>query len=122
MISNTLYYFDMSKKPNRLALIPYQNHLKEAANKFDVTERTIRRWLSEEGLYSPRKGWGRGKLTQTQVQKIRELYRQDKHTQAELAEKFDISQAMVCRIVNNTSHRTTFRLTGGAEYRIVDEE
>lgn len=119
--SFTLYYFDMSNKPDRLNLLPYQHHMKEAADKFGVTERTIRRWLAEEGLYRPRKGWGRGKLTQAKAQRIRELYREERHTQSELAEKFDISQAMVCRIVNNQSHRTTFRLAGEAMYRITEE-
>mgnify|MGYP002624854821 CR=1 FL=1 len=117
-----LYYFDMSKRPDRLELIPYQNHLEEAAKNFGVSQRTIRRWLTEVGLYNPRKGWGRGKLARTQVQKIRDLYRQEKQTQAEMAEMFDVSQAMICRIVNNLSHRTTVRLGGEASYRIVEEE
>ena len=112
-----LYYFDMSNKPDRLTLLPYQNHLSEAAKRFDVSERTIRRWLDEFGLYHPKKGWGRGKLNQDQVCEIRELYQQEKCTQAQLAEMFNVTQAMICRIVNNVSHRTALRLSGSAEYR-----
>lgn len=116
--SSTLYYFDMKKIPDRLELIPYQNHLEEAAKHFDVSQRTIRRWLAKVGLYNPKKGWGRGKLGHSQAQEIRDLYRQEKYTQAELAEMFDVSQGMICRIVNNLNYRTSLRLTGEASYRV----
>lgn len=107
------------KRPSRLELLPYRHHLKEAAEHFSVSERTIRRWLDAEGLYDPRKGWGPGKLESEEVCSIRQLYDSGECTQLEIAERFGITQAMVCRIINNQSHRIAIRLRGQADHHMA---
>lgn len=44
-----------------------------------------------------------GKLSESDVEKIRELYQSDKHNQREISKLFDVTQGAISRIVNNVS-------------------
>jgi len=48
---------------------------------------------------------GQEKLTLNSVRQIRRLYRSGNYTQSELAEKFQISPAMVSNIINRLNYR-----------------
>lgn len=100
-------------KPHREDLAKYAKDIKGAALKWDVSERTVRRWLQSYDLYSPRKGYGPGKLDKNKVSKIRELI--ETHTQVEIAKMFGVSQATVGRVVNNITHSVNMKLKGRAE-------
>ena len=79
--------------PNKEELQIYTHQLEAAANHYQVSMRTIRRWLLQQGIYCPRKGYGPGKLDTTRASEIRRLYRTDKYTQAQLAGMFAVTQA-----------------------------
>ena len=104
-------------KPTKTDLQPYQNELHAAAVQFRVSTRTIRRWMAEVGLYNPRSGFGPGKLSANKAAEIRYLYRTDQFTQVELAERFQVTQAMICRIVNNLAYPIDLMIAGAAEYK-----
>lgn len=104
-------YIDM--KPSKDELEKYQNNLAGAAKAFDVSERTIRRWLEAEGLYKPTEGYGPNKLTPKQVDEIRHLHTVKKYTQAQLGKKFGVTQATIGRIINNIYHKRADLKIGG---------
>jgi len=87
-------------KPTKETLYPFRKDIRNAANYFGVTEQTIRRWLKYYEIYEPKRNYGPNKLTAQDKIVIRKLYFSDKHTQQEIADKFEISQTMVGKIVN----------------------
>lgn len=102
-------------KPTKEELTAYKNKIKVAANKFKVTERTIRRWMSSYGLYNPNDG--PGKLDPKKAGKIRKLYRTKDYTQSKLADLFNVTQAAICKIINNKTYPGHgLSLSGQAQY------
>lgn len=90
--------------------------LKEAAEYFEVSERTIRRWKKILEIYVPNSKYNPGKVGKEIATQIRNLDRSDNYTQKELAEIFDISQPMIGKIINNVAYRTG--ISGSAEVRV----
>lgn len=90
--------------------------LKEAAEYFNVSERTIRRWKEFLEIYDPEVKYRPGKVGKEIATQIRNMDRSDKYTQKELAEIFNISQPMIGKIINNVAYRTG--ISGSAEVRI----
>lgn len=82
----------------------------ELCRKHGISQRTLSRLLSKYGLV--RKNYGPKKLTDTQIYNIREIYNSGNKTQKTLSEIFGISQAMVCKIVNQAPVKNP--LLGGA--------
>ena len=107
-------------KPNKEELACFSCDIKSAAEKWEVSERTIRRWLQAENLYKPRKGFGPGKLKNKEIEEIRRL--KSSYTQAQLGKMFNVSQAMVGRIVNNISHPVDMKIRGFATVRTIVSE
>jgi len=101
-------------KPNKEELEKFQNDLAGGAKAFDVSERTIRRWLEAEGLYRPMEGYGPNKLTPKQVDDIRHLHTVKKYTQSQLGKRFGVTQATIGRIINNIYHKKADLKIGGA--------
>ena len=76
----------------------------DLAKKFNVSRATIsdiqlgKRWKHLPGARSEKRNV---KLTENQVLEIRELYRLENYTQAEIAKMFRVSRMQISRIVNN---------------------
>jgi len=90
--------------------------LKEAAEYFKVSERTIRRWKERLEIYIPEEKYRPGKVGKEVATQIRNMDRSDNYTQKELAEIFHISQPMIGKIINNVAYKTG--ISGTAEVRI----
>lgn len=101
-------------KPTKEELNKYSIDI--AAKKYCVSTRTIRRWLEGYKIYHPRKGYGPGKLDMKKAAEIRRLYRSE-FTQTQLADMFGVTQAMICKIINNTAYRVDLTLSGKAIIR-----
>jgi DNA-binding XRE family transcriptional regulator len=53
------------------------------------------------------------------AQEVRELYAQDRYTQAELARLFGVSQSTICKIINNYIYKAPgLKLGGEASIRV----
>jgi DNA-binding transcriptional regulator LsrR (DeoR family) len=54
------------------------------------------------------------------VRKIRQVYALGEETQAEIAERFQISQSTVCKIINNCIHKQLdhLEICGSAEVKV----
>jgi DeoR/GlpR family transcriptional regulator of sugar metabolism len=102
-------------KPTKKELLPYSSDLKKAAKRFNKSERTIRRWLKEAKIYSPKENFGPGKLNQEQAVKIRNLDATGEYTQMELADMFEVTQATIGRVLNNIYYKTMLHITGNAD-------
>ena len=100
-------------KPPKKDLLPFAANLKEAAKRFNKSERTVRRWLEEYELYCPRKNFRPGKLRE-HTKEIRALDATGKYTQMELADMFDVTQAAIGRVLNNIYYKTIM-ITGKAD-------
>ena len=103
-------------RPNKEELRKYD--IPTAAKKFEVSTRTIRRWLAQEGIYNPKPGYGPGKLDKNKAAEIRRLYFVENYTQIKLAKIHGVTQAMIGRIVNNLAYKVDLRVQGSADYMI----
>lgn len=93
-------------------LIPFKDNIEEAAIEFGKSARTIRRWLQKFDLYNPQEKYRPGKITKEKAAEIRQLERYANLTQTEIAKKYEISQAMVGRIINNLAYKSDFKFGG----------
>lgn len=73
-----------------------------------ISPRTLDRIIRDYKL--TRSNFGPKRLTKSTARTIRELYSQGNFTQTQIAEKFGVSQALVCKIVNKCIHRNTSSL------------
>ena len=103
-------------KPTKNELIQFQHDIKSMAQFFDVTEQTVRRWLKYYDLYQPKENYGPKKIPHTTIIEIRKLA--DKYTQKELGKRYNLSQAMIGRIINNLAHPVDIRFTASAYVEI----
>jgi transposase len=94
-------------------LEPFSNDLEGAAERFGKSTRTIRRWLQHHGLYQPNEKYRPGKTTKEIAYEIRRLDFEGL-TQEAIAKKFNISQVMVGKIINNIAHRIELKVSGSA--------
>lgn len=81
-------------------ILPYVNNRKEAAKKFEVTEKTIVNWLKFHGLYEPKENYGCGKLNLEKALEIRKLYESGKKMK-ELASIYNVTFSTISRIIHN---------------------
>lgn len=88
-------------KPSKEELLPYVgDNRKRIAEIFDVSERTVVRWLKEYGLFQR---VGRGKLS---LKKAR-LIRQEHHKGAsikELSSKYNVTFASISRVIHHITY------------------
>jgi hypothetical protein len=103
-------------RPPKEELIKFD--IKKSAEHFQVTEQTVRRWLKHYGIYHPKQNYGPKKITKNIVQEIRKLYGLDNYTQKKLGDKFGLTQAMIGRIINNTSHRIDIHFGANAGLQV----
>jgi len=101
----------MNKSPKKEELLQYANNIKEASIKFNVSERTIRRWLKLHNIYYPKSNYNPNKLTTEQVVEIREKYNAG-HNQQKIANEFKVSQATIANIINYKTHKFNITLNG----------
>lgn len=110
----------LTKIPSKEVLLPFVENLSAAAIEFNKSTRTIRRWLDHYEIYKPNKKYSPGKLDNKKASEIRRLEKD--FTQAELAEKFGVSQPLIGRVINGEIYRSsiisgeTFTLKGEANY------
>lgn len=62
--------------------------------------------------------YGPKRLGIEEATKIRILYNTGLHTQKMIAEMFEVSQSLVCKIVNNQVHKADSKIGGQAVVRI----
>ena len=86
--------------PSKKDILPYVNDRKEAAKRFEVTDKTVVNWLKFHGLYEPKKNYGCGKLNLEKALEIRKLYECGKKMK-ELASIYNVTFSTISRIVHN---------------------
>lgn len=59
--------------------------------------------------------YGPKRLTYLEAHEIRVLYSKGEYTQTQLAQKFEVSQSMVCKIINNQAHKQAAHINVGGE-------
>jgi DNA-binding XRE family transcriptional regulator len=96
--------------PKKEELILYQNNILGVSEHFNVSKRTARRWLKRHNLLES-KNCVPNKLKDCYLE-IRRL--EDKYTQKQLAEMYDVTQAAIGKIVNNISYKTNLQIKGSA--------
>lgn len=93
----------MDKKPGFEELRTFRDNRKQAAAYFDVSERTIIRWLQYHNLYAPREGHGR-KLDLDKAREIRKKH-SDGKTIKQLAREYNVTFSSISRIVQNINYK-----------------
>jgi transposase len=90
--------------PEKKELLPYVKKRKEAAEHFNVTERTIVNWMKKYNIYKPKKNYGCNKLNLEKAKEIRSLYKNGKKIK-ELSKKYKVTIATISRIINNIVYK-----------------
>jgi|688.fasta_scaffold164289_4 predicted XRE-type DNA-binding protein len=91
---------------------------KDICNYFEISERTLDRIIKDYDM--AKMNHGPKNLSSQIISDIRNLYQTGKYKQKEIAEKYNISQSMVSKIVNNQSHKKTnyFKVSGNALVKV----
>jgi len=90
-------------KPSKEDIIPYIHKRKEAAQKFEVSEKTILRWLKSYGIYEHGQ-YGRGKLNFEKAKEIRNKYK-DGTSMKKLAQEYKVTFATISRVVRYITYK-----------------
>lgn len=90
--------------PTKQDLLPYVDNRKAAAEKFNVTEKTIVNWLKRYDLYKPKENFGCGKLSSEKASEIRRLYKSGRSVK-ELAKQFGVTDSTISRVIHNVIYR-----------------
>lgn len=90
---------------------------RDICDHFGMSERTLDRLIQEYGLQ--RANMGRKDLSKQSIYDIRLLYRMG-YTQDHIAERFNVSQSLVSKIVNKHVHKLSTDLspTGAADVKL----
>jgi transposase len=91
--------------PEKEELIKFLNNTKEAAEKYQVTERTIINWMKKYKIYNPKLNYGCNKLNFDKAEQIRLLYQSNKLKTKDLAKKFGVTITTISRIINNKIYK-----------------
>jgi hypothetical protein len=86
--------------PSKNDILPYVDNRKEAAKKFEVTEKTIVNWMKFHGLYKPKENYGCGKLNLEKACEIRKLYESGRKMK-ELASIYNVTFSTISRVIHN---------------------
>lgn len=105
---------DLTTDEMKLLLSENSRHF--ICEQYQISRRTLNRVLKERGLV----GFGIDRLDNKTVVEIRTLYNSKEFTQTELADKYNVSQSLISKIVNNAVHRnsTSFVIGGEAEVKL----
>ncbi len=101
--------------PKKEELTPFAHDIKGGAIYFNKSERTIRRWLQKHKIYFPDVKYRPGKVSKEMAKEIRAM---EHLPQAEIGKKYNISQAMVGRIINQINHKPDLSLSGSWKVNI----
>lgn len=93
-------------KPSKEDLIPYVYDRKAAAKLYDVSEKTIIRWLKSYNIYE-HGHYGRGKIGKDKTVEIRKKHQEGASIKS-LAKEYDVSFAAISRVV----HKITYKEIG----------
>lgn len=89
-------------KPSIDDLKPFVKDRTKAAEKYNVSERTISRWMKSYDIYLPKSNYG----VKLDIQKAREI--RTKYTSGilikDLAEQYDVTFSAISRIINNVTY------------------
>ena len=88
--------------PSKEELLPYVDDRKSAAEKFDVSVKTISRWMKENGIYKPKKNYGT-KLNLEKARDIRKKY-EDGQEIKDLAKEYHVTFSAISRIIQNITY------------------
>lgn len=93
-----------SKIPELADLLPYVSNRAEAVQKFQVTEKTIIRWMKQYEIYQPIRNCVSKKLNFELAQQIRELHKTGK-TINELSTQFKVTPSAIGRAVHGITYK-----------------
>lgn len=91
-------------RPPKEELVLFQDDRKAAAKHFDVSERTVSRWMQHYGIYKPKANYGCGKLSRGRAKDIR-VKHQEGMMMKDLAEEYGVTVAAISRIVHNINYK-----------------
>lgn len=98
----------------KLLTLVETNSNEEICKEFSISQRTLSRILHKRGMV--RKNYGPKGLTKEEKRTIRQLYADGIFTQKELGVKYGVSQAMICKVVNERLNDLVFG--GSADVRV----
>lgn len=90
--------------PPKDKLLPYHGDKNLIAKDFQVTVRTVYRWLKFHELDNPKKNFGPYKLDECKAREIRNLHTKGVSAK-DLAENYGVTVAAIGRILNNVTYR-----------------
>ena len=90
-------------KPSIKKLLPFINNRKGGAIHFNVSEKTILRWLQEECLCIVKSNYGI-KLNFSKAKEIRRKYKNGSKM-LELSQEYEVTFSTISRIVHNVTYR-----------------
>lgn len=88
--------------PTLEELKTFVNDRKAAAKHFNVSEKTITRWMQHHGLYTPKKNYG-VKLNMSLAQEIRQKHLKGLKMK-DLAKDYGVTFSAISRIIDNISY------------------
>jgi transposase len=89
-------------KPSLEQLYPYENDRKSAAKHFNVSEKTICRWMQSEGIYECKKNYG-VKLNMQKAQEIRKKFEEGSKIK-DIAKEYGVTFSAISRILHNINY------------------
>lgn len=103
---------------DQLAQILQECARKDICEHFQISERTLDRLIKDHDL--TKINYGPKKLCKQTISDIKNLHQLGQLTQKEIASKFNISQSMVSKIVNNQVHKNakSIKISGSASVKI----
>ena len=90
--------------PKLTDLNPFLGDVEKIAIHFNVSDRTVRRWLSHYEIYEPKKNFGPNKLGKKKAREIRAKYNNQKVSIKKLAEEYGVTFATISRILHNITY------------------
>ena len=100
--------FNGDMKPSKEELAKHTD-IREAARHFQVSERTIRRWLKHYDMYHPKQTY-QSKLDIAKAREIRRKY-SDGIKMKVLAEEYQVSIVTISKVVNGFVHKEPVKET-----------
>jgi len=89
-------------KPSTEQLRAFINNIKGAAKQFDVSEKTICRWLKSEGLHECKSNYG-VKLNMQKAKEIRKKFNDGSEIK-ELSSEYSVTFSTISRIIQNITY------------------
>lgn len=101
---------------NSLSKLLEESNRREICDILGLSERTLDRIIFKYGL--TKKNYGRKNISQENIKTIKNLYLSGEYKQKDLAKKFNVTQSLISKIVNNQVHKKAISISGCASVRL----